>query len=85
MNSRNEKSKNLSESLREVGPYLGLGSQLAVTIIILFFIGRWLDSEFQTNPILTIIFAFVGGFAGLYNFIHTVINLNKTKKREKSN
>ena len=70
------------ETYREVGPYLGLGTQLAATIVIMFFLGRWLDGQFKTEPVLTIIFSFFGGFAGVYNFIRTVLEMNKKKKND---
>jgi len=76
------KPKKFLETYREVGPYLGLGTQLAATIILMFFLGRWLDQKFETDPILTIIFSFFGGFAGVYNFIRTVLNMNKKKKND---
>lgn len=67
---------------RELGPYLGLGFQLAATIILMLFLGRWLDKEFNIEPVLTITFSFLGGFAGIYNVIKTVLRLNKKKKSE---
>ncbi len=67
---------------RELGPYLGLGFQLAASIIIMFFLGRWLDSKLKIEPALTITFSFLGGFAGIYNVIKTVLQLNKKKKSE---
>lgn len=80
MNRQDEKLSSTVKSFREVGPYLGLGSQLAATIILMFFLGHWLDSEFGTEPILTIVFAFIGGTVGVYNFIKTVLELNKKNK-----
>ncbi len=53
--------------------YLGLGIELAATVTIMFFIGVWLDGKFNTKPILTVIFAFLGVASGLYNFIRTVL------------
>jgi F0F1-type ATP synthase assembly protein I len=79
MNLQNKPSK-FTETYHEVGPYLGLGTQLAATIVLMFFLGRWLDGQFDTHPILTIICSFFGGFAGVYNFIKTVLNMNKKKK-----
>ncbi len=73
----------LAESYRSVGPYLGLGTQLAATIVLMFFLGRWLDDQLDTTPFLIIIFSFIGGFAGIYNFIKTVINLNNKNKIDK--
>lgn len=75
------KQKKLS-SLRGVGPYLGLGTQLAATMIMMFFLGYWLDNEFETSPILVIVFSLLGGFAAIYNFIKTVLELGKKEKSE---
>lgn len=77
-------SSGISKSLRDAGPYIGLGTQLAATITVMFFVGWWLDNHFETKPIFIIACTFFGGFAGIYNFIKTVINLNKTKKNEKN-
>jgi F0F1-type ATP synthase assembly protein I len=82
MNDKHESPSKIAKSLRDVSPYLGLGSQLAATIIIMFFIGYWLDNELGWLPILTIVFSFIGGFAAIYNFIKTVLNLNEKKKSE---
>ncbi len=53
--------------------YLGLGLQLAGTVTVMFFIGVWLDGKFKTEPVLTIVFSFLGVASGLYNFIRTVL------------
>jgi len=75
--------RKISTSYKEVGPYLGLGTQLAATMVLMFFLGRWLDSQLNSSPILSIIFSFFGGFAAIYNFIKTVLKLNEKKKVEK--
>ncbi len=77
---KQNKQPKLMDTYHEVGPYLGLGTQLAATIVLMFFLGRWLDAQFETHPALTIVFSFFGGFAGVYNFIKTVLNMNKKKK-----
>lgn len=75
--NRTEKEKLYLESLRKVGPYLGLGTQLAATLVVMFFLGKWIDDYFNTMPVFVLIFTFLGGFAGIYNFIQTVLRLNK--------
>lgn len=72
----------LARTYRDVGPYLGLGIQLAATIVICFLLGRWLDQVLNTTPWLMVFSAFIGAAAGLYNFLRTVISLGK-KGREK--
>jgi F0F1-type ATP synthase assembly protein I len=73
----------ITDTYKQVGPYLGLGTQLAASIILMFFAGKWLDEKFEIFPILTISFSVFGGFAGIYNFIKSVLNLNKKEKDEK--
>ncbi len=82
MTEKKSSHNKILDTYREVGPYLGLGTQLAATIIIMFFLGKWLDDEFETQPVLTIIFSFFGGFAGIYNFIKTTLNMNKKKEED---
>ena len=53
--------------------YLGLGTQLAITVTGMAFLGYWLDKKFNTAPLLTVIASFLGITAGLYNFIKTVL------------
>jgi len=78
VNKKNENS--LIKTYKEIGPYIGLGSQLAATIILMIFLGMWLDEKLELKPVLTIVFSLLGGFAGIYNFIKSTI---KTEKRNK--
>jgi len=80
MNLDPNKLKVGSNFYKEIGPYLGLGLQLAVTVTVMVFIGVWLDGQFNTKPILTIIFSFLGVFAGLYTFIKSVVKAGNDKK-----
>ncbi|MFC2133278.1 AtpZ/AtpI family protein [Bacteroidota bacterium] len=85
MYPEDKSSERLARTYRDIAPYLGLGTQLAATIIIMFFIGKWLDDEFDLFPFLTILLSFLGGFAGIYNFIRTVLLLNEKKKNNTDN
>ena len=78
-----EEDNNLIQTYNDVGPYLGLGTQLAATIILMFFLGKWLDEKFEIFPLLTIGLSFFGGFAGIYNFIKSVLVLNEKNKSKK--
>ena len=77
MKIKPDKLKNVNKIYQEVGPYLGLGMQLAITVTVMVFLGIWLDEKFNLSPILTIVFAMLGVFAGMYNFIKSVINSGK--------
>jgi F0F1-type ATP synthase assembly protein I len=74
------KINNSDRQFRQVGPYLGLGTQLAITIVGMFFLGYYLDNKWDIFPLLSIILGLFGGFAGIYNFIKTVLELNKKSK-----
>lgn len=83
MKNKNTPAK-ISDSYRTIGPYLGLGTQLAATVILMFFLGKWLDSFLETTPLYIIIFSLLGSFAAIYNFIKTVLQLNKKRKIDKT-
>jgi ATP synthase protein I len=78
-----ENQRKILNGYKKVGPYLGLGTQLAATVILMFYIGYWLDKKLNTYPILIIIFSFLGGFAAIYNFIKSVLKLNSNNKEKK--
>ncbi len=81
-----KKSNNeIHESIRGLAPYLGLGTQLAATMVLMFFVGWWLDEKFESLPLFTLVFSLLGAGAGLYNFIKTVLELNKKNKSETDN
>lgn len=75
-----DKIKGTSNYYKEIGPYIGLGLQLAVTVTVMVFIGIWLDRQFETKPILTIVFAFLGVVTGMYTFIKSVLKAGNDKK-----
>ena len=75
-----ESDSGIAKSLRDVGPYLGLGLQLAVTVVVMVFFGSWLDKKFNLNYILTLVFGLVGIAVGIYNLIRTVNELERKSK-----
>jgi ATP synthase protein I len=75
-----DKIKGENNFYKDVGPYIGLGLQLAVTVTAMVFLGIWLDGHFETKPVLTIVFAFFGVFAGMYTFIKSVLKAGNDKK-----
>ncbi|HEY6437728.1 MAG TPA: AtpZ/AtpI family protein [Ignavibacteriaceae bacterium] len=75
-----DKIKGASNFYKDVGPYVGLGLQLAVTVTVMVFIGIWLDGQFETKPILTIVFSFFGVVAGMYTFIKSALKAGNDKK-----
>jgi F0F1-type ATP synthase assembly protein I len=67
---------------RSVAPYLGLGTQLAVTVVLFVLLGLWLDDEWDTNPWMTVAGALVGAGAGMYNFIRAALQAGKDDRED---
>lgn len=80
MSSEKETESDLQKTMKEVGPYLGLGFQLAATIVVLLFIGVWLDNQFGYDYTFTLILGFIGMAAGMYNLIKTATSVEKKNK-----
>ncbi len=74
---QNNDDSGQSGGYRDLGNYLGLGLQLAVTVGVMVYIGIFLDEKFNTNPWLTVACSFLGIFAALYSFIRTVLKSDK--------
>ncbi len=77
MTLKKNSSKEENENPNSWANYLGLGTQLAVTVVVMVLLGVWLDEKFSTKPVLTVVFSFVGVIGGLYNFIKTTIKSDK--------
>lgn len=69
--------------LQSVAPYLTLGIQLAITVVVFFFIGKFADDYFGTKPWLMVVSIFVGSIGGLIKFFRTVIDLSKKEENER--
>jgi F0F1-type ATP synthase assembly protein I len=66
----------------QMGPYLTLGLQLAITVVVCFFLGRWLDSVFDSAPWLMIAGLALGVTGGFISFFRTAIALGKREDQE---
>ena len=75
---------NFSRAFLLAGPLFGSGIQLAAAVVFFFFVGRWLDGKFGTDPWLMLLGALIGAGGGLYNFIRIAIR-SSTTESEKSN
>ena len=63
--------------LHNLAPFLTIGFQLAATVVVFFFAGRWLDDQFTTAPWCMIALTLLGIGGGLYKFLRTVVKLGK--------
>ena len=85
LQTKPDNDSGFASSLREAGPYLGLGLQLAATILGLLFLGDWIDKKFNFKYVFTLIFGFFGIGIGIYNLIKTVNELEKKKQQKNEN
>lgn len=69
------------KAMRAAGPLFGSGIQLAASVVLMFFIGQWLDKKFSTEPWLMLAGIFFGLGAGLYNFVRIVNKVEKDKTK----
>lgn len=67
-----EPGKGWQRTMREAAPYLGMGTSLAVTVLLGLWIGRWLDKKLGTEPILFLVGAGLGLVAAGLQFFKTV-------------
>jgi F0F1-type ATP synthase assembly protein I len=75
----NHKPAGEKRIMKQMAPYMGLGSQLTAAVAVMGFLGWWLDGKFETKPVLFIVFLVLGVFVGMYQFISTVSKLNNKK------
>lgn len=66
--------------LREAGPYLGLGTVLAATVLAGLGAGYWLDGQLDTRPWFLLGGGTLGVFAALVYFFRAVTDLWKRQK-----
>jgi F0F1-type ATP synthase assembly protein I len=59
-----------------------LGLQLAITVVAFFFLGRWLDGKFGTDPWLMLGGLLLGAGGGLAAFLRKAMDMGKQEDRE---
>ena len=63
----------------------GIGFSLAVCIVGMAYLGRWLDGKFGTEPALTLVFLVIGllaGFVGAYRQLQRVLEARERRRRD---
>jgi F0F1-type ATP synthase assembly protein I len=66
-----------SGALRDVAPYVSIGTTLAVTVLAGLGGGYWLDAQLGTAPWLLLAGGVIGLGAALFHFFRTVASLNR--------
>jgi ATP synthase protein I len=68
--------------MSDFGPFLTLGLQLAISVVVFFFLGRWLDGVFDTSPWLMIAGLVLGTAGGFVNFFRTALSIGRKVDQE---
>jgi ATP synthase protein I len=72
-----EDNRSSTPGLRTFGPYLTMGMELAIAVVGMFLIGRWLDSLWGTDPWLMVVGLAIGVTGGFIRFFRKAIDLGK--------
>jgi F0F1-type ATP synthase assembly protein I len=67
--------------IKELAPYMNLGMQILIPILLGALGGWWMDKKFETMPVFILIFTILGVVTGMYSFFKTISELEKRKKR----
>jgi hypothetical protein len=65
--------------LGAAGPYLTMGMELAIAVVGMFFIGRWIDAAWDTAPWGMFIGLTMGVVGGFIRFIRRALALGKAE------
>lgn len=69
-----ERKENNRRSLNALARYSGMAFEIAASIIIFLYIGKWLDNKFLMKyPLFTVVFTIIGVFAGVYFVIRDLL------------
>lgn len=82
-NDPDESRSALSRVYQELGPYLGIGIQFVLSLLLCIILGYWLDDHYDSSPLFILIGVFLGMFAGFYNLFKVVSRLDKKDNASK--
>lgn len=71
--SEDPKQKAWAESMRTIARYTNLGWTIVAAVVLGIWGGRWLDQQWETEPLMFILGAVVGIVVGLYHFLASVM------------
>jgi len=76
---RKKSARDRGRALREAGPYLGLGTTLAATVLAGLGAGYWLDARLGTQPWFLLVGGTLGVGVALLYFFRAVSSLSKRR------
>ena len=73
MNKDDKKASGHGDAYRAVGPFLTLGIQFVVTILLCVYAGHWVDGKYDSSPTFTLVGGLLGIATGFYQFFKVVL------------
>jgi F0F1-type ATP synthase assembly protein I len=67
-------------AMQQAAPYLGLGVQLAGTVLFCGALGYWADSKLASSPVGVLVGVVIGSVVGMMQFLRTVQKLSRAKE-----
>tara|TARA_X000001036_G_C19953839_1_gene511092 strand:- start:132 stop:416 length:285 start_codon:yes stop_codon:yes gene_type:complete len=74
---KKDQKNNKGSNAASLGKALKISTELVAAVIVGSTIGFILDNSFDTKPLLTICFFFIGVAAGILNVFRSAIKMNK--------
>ena len=68
-----------SSVMRDMAPFLSVGSQLTITVLMFVALGRWIDSRWSHAPLATGFLGGIGAIIGLVNMIRSLMSLSRSR------
>lgn len=65
-------------AMQQAAPYLGLGVQLASTVLFCGAVGFWVDSRCSSSPVGVLSGVVIGSVVGMVQFLRTVKRLSQS-------
>ena len=73
-------SGDFGKAFRKAAPYINASYTMIGSLILFGLLGWWLDSKWDTKPVMFLILLLLGLVAGFYQFYKVIINLDKKDK-----
>jgi F0F1-type ATP synthase assembly protein I len=67
-------------TIEQLGPYMGMGIQLAAAMAVFGAIGWWLDGRLETTPWLLVTGVLLGAIGGMISIIRLSIRSSRAAK-----
>ncbi len=69
--------------MQAAAPYMTLGLQIAIAVVVFVFLGKMADDAAGTKPWLMVTGVFIGFAGGMIHFFRAVNEIDKKEKHER--